>query len=52
MKKSLDKIKEIKARKRAGKLSQRFAWVKVDLVEKFALKPRISKRILSEVAYL
>ena len=26
--------------------------VKVDLVKKFALKPRISKHILSEIAYL
>jgi len=26
--------------------------VKVDLVEKFALKPRIGKRILSEVVYV
>ena len=27
-------------------------WIKVDLVMKFALKPRIGKHILEEVVYL
>jgi len=50
MKKSLDRMKEIKKHeKELENYPSDLLGVRVDLVEKFALKPRIGKRILSEV---